>query len=179
MNQYFNINRTINLCKRQLLINRQTLLVGFGTIAAFMLVITILCAYFNLKSISQLSDWNLSIVFMCGFIFTSIIFSEFRNTAKAIFYLTLPVSNIERLFVAWLLTSPVLVIVSSFILYGINVLGFFIATGNYLNVHPFFNTEYFHSILNYMLIQPIFLLGSVMFKKNNFLKKLSILYMTK
>ena len=178
MNQYFNLNRTINLCKRQLLINRQTLLVGMGTISALMLVITILSAYFKLSSISQLTDWNLTLIFICGFTFTSMFFSEFRNTPKAIFYLTLPVSNIERLFVAWFLTSPILVLVSSIILYGINVLGIIIATGNYVNIQPFLNAEYFHSILKYMLIQPIFLFGSVVFKKNNFLKTVLTIIIT-
>jgi hypothetical protein len=170
MNQYFNLNRATNLCRRQLLINRHTLLVGVGAITAFMLGITILCTLFNISSTSQFNDWNFRIIFICGFIFTSMFFSEFRNTPKAMFYLSLPVSNFERLLVAWLLTSPILVIVSSLILYITNVLGVFIATGNYLNIQPFFTTEYFHSILNYMLIQPIFLFGSVVFKKNNFLK---------
>ena len=170
MNQYFNLNRIINLCKRQILFNRQMLSVGFGTITAFMLIITILCAYFNTKCLSQLINWNLTIIFVSGFLFTSIIFNELRNKSKAIFYLTLPVSNVERLFVAWFLTSPVLVIVLSFILYFINVLGIIISTGSFITVQPFFSLEYFHTLLNYLLIQPIFLLGSVMFKKNNFLK---------
>src|ERR1035437_10133544 len=130
MNQYFNLNRIINLCKRQILFNRQMLSVGFGTITAFMLIITILCAYFNTKYLSQLINWNLTIIFVSGFLFTSIIFNELKNKSKAIFYLTLPVSNIERLFVAWFLTSPVLVIVLSFILYFINVLGIIISTGS-------------------------------------------------
>src|ERR1035437_1643342 len=89
MNQYFNLNRIINLCKRQILFNRQMLSVGFGTITAFMLIITILCAYFNTKCLSQLINWNLTIIFVSGFLFTSIIFNELRNKSKAIFYLTL------------------------------------------------------------------------------------------
>lgn len=115
------------------------------------------------------------IVFVGGYIFTSNIFNELQSPVKSHYYLTLPARAEEKLIAAWLISSVFFVIVSlaimfliSFIISGILALLF---NGGLQLFNPFTKAAMTTTGV-YLVTQTIFLLGSVYFRKFNFLKTL-------
>ena len=110
-------------------------------------------------------------MFIGGFWFSSNIYKELHEPGIAYRFLTLPATNIEKLIYAWLLTSPLVIIVSFIIINFTAWIAVMFCTAifdiNYETLKIF--DYHFGSIaLLYIVIQPIFLLGALFFRKLNF-----------
>lgn len=174
MEDIFNIKRASDLCRRQLFLNKNALLISGGAVMGLLLCITALTGHYHPENLHGLNALNLVVMFLGGAIFSSHAFSELQNTEKAMGYLTLPVSNAERFFSAWILTSPFYVIGSLIAIILINSFGVLFSSGlNYTTyMEHLFNHNFWITIATYLSTQTIFFLGAVAFHKNNLMKTL-------
>ncbi len=174
MEDIFNIKRASDLCRRQLFLNKNALLISGGAVLGLLLCITALTGHYHPENLHGLNALNLVVMFLGGAVFSSHAFSELQNTEKAMSYLTLPVSNAERFFSAWVLTSPFYIIGSLIAIVLINSFGVLFASGlNYATyMEHLFNHNFWITIAAYLSAQPIFFLGAVAFRKNNLMKTL-------
>ncbi len=170
----FNTNRVINLIIRNLTENIGTLLKSVVIVSCILLVITIFENIFRsyISYVALMANAQIA-MFIGGAIFSSVIFKEMHAPAKAYRFLTLPVSNLEKLIYAWVLTSPLVVVVSFSMIYLISwlALAFLVSVFHiqYTVLDLVNDTGFGKTALIYMLIQPFFLLGAVSFKKNTFI----------
>ncbi len=178
----FNFKRVIYLTNRQLATGAKPCIIGMLAAGGFLLSIFILHitlvtkGSFNLNAYSTI---GFVIFYLGGYIYTSNIFSELQSPLKSHFYLTLPAKPEEKLISAWLLSSLFYSIVAlltlfiiSFIISGVLVLFF---NESLMLFDPFAKIS-LKAVGGYMITQTIFLLGSVYFKKFNFLKTILSLF---
>ncbi len=115
----------------------------------------------------------LQLLFFGGFIITSLAFREARQNGAGIFYMTLPASTFEK-FVSKLLATSVGFALGSLVFYtavaavseGINRLVFGLGHGFF---NPFDPTA-LRAVGLYLILQSVYLLGSIWFRKSAFLK---------
>lgn len=173
-NNIFSTKRLFLLLKRQVLGNLNGLLIAFAAIAGALLVVSLLAGYSNPASIRGLSPLYYVMLYVGGYVFTSNIFAELHNPQRSIPYLTLPVSNLERLANAWLLTAvmyPIfaLIGIGLIIFLGHIILGIPLVSGAFSAV---LSAKALNIVLIYVITQSLFLFGAVYFRKHNFLKTL-------
>jgi len=177
----FNLNRLSLLIKRQLVVNLKNLLIAFGASFGVLLIIFFLIIYqAHSVPFAPLVSISFVVIFLGGFIFTSIGFDELHSTDKAYQYLTLPATTLEKLASIWILTSVSFVIISLFIVVLVAILGNLFAMiigANTTSLNLLFSYPILHLLWIYFVIHSIFLLGSCYFKKNNFLKTLLTLFL--
>lgn len=177
----FNINRVKLLLTRQLRLNSSTILIGFGAVVGVITFILSMRVVFesNPLSMAGFTGLALPIFFVGGYIFTSTIFSELRTAHRGYLYLTLPASALEKLVVAWFISSILYVIASIVAFYVINLL--LILVGFLTNSQPvplfnFIDTWMLKMFAIYIVTQSVFLLGAIYFRGVNFLKTLLALF---
>ena len=173
MNTELNLKRLGFFLRRQLYLNFSTMWIAIGAILGLLLILSALVAVFNDDSNVVLGLRNLYlVVFMVGgYIFTSKIFDEMHAPQKSYMFLTLPVSATEKLLAAWLITSPVYVVVAGLIMLLLTSFSALLA-GN-MDALPYLLDEVFFNCLGvYMVTQAVFFLGATTFRSNNFLKTL-------
>ncbi len=173
-NNNFSIQRIALLVRRQTLMSGNTLIVAAG-VAAFLLIVLLLTGYNSPVALNDTVFYGITlpIVILGGFIFSSLVFSELQSREKAIFFLSLPATSLEKLAAGWLISSPIFVIFIYVLLMVVNLF-----TGTLLSLFPgkefIFVDPFYPPLLNslgsYMVLQTVFLLGAVYFKKNNFFK---------
>jgi hypothetical protein len=173
-NNIFSVHRLYLLIRRQVFSNGKSLLIAFGGVSGFLLIISLLVAYFNPTALSGLTVLYFTTMFIGGFIFTSNFFGEMHQIQKSYSFLTLPVSINERLAAGWILTGILFplfsLLVMAAIVFSANlVMNFTVDMAPFQSV--FSNTS-MKLIKIYIITQSIFLFGSVYFRKNNFLKTL-------
>ena len=111
--------------------NIKALLIGTGAATGVIMVINLLSMYHcgcNTINQSLYTSTALPIFFILGIIITSSSFEELQSSAKGCFYLTLPVSNLERLASAWLVGSVIYYIYSVW-------MGKYVYSGGCQNLH--------------------------------------------
>ena len=106
---------------------------------------------------------------------TSRIFSSIHNPSQNLGYLTLPASSLEKWIASWLLTGPILAF-GFILLYFILSIGFCLSIGHPEIISTFLSIKIFSLILNYLYLQPIFLIGAVFFRKNQFTKTWLVIF---
>lgn len=177
-NNTFSFKRLFLLGKRQVIANLTGMLIGLAAFAGTLLVINLLTVYFNPGIKLNLGvPFNL-VLFIGGYVFTSIIFAELHNPQRSIPFLTLPVSNLERLVNAWLLTAilyPIMVFLGFALVTALAylILGASIPKGTFDFLWSAMALRVF---LSYLITQSIFLFGAVYFRKHNFLKTILSLF---
>jgi hypothetical protein len=172
----FNINRLSNFVQRQVSLNLPPMLIAAGGVFGLLLVVSLFTAYFNPEGVRELKGFYLAAFFIGGFIFTSRIFSELNSPQKSYFYLTLPVSTLEKVIGSWVLSSPVYVVVFSIGILIIYLITGLIAGGNYASIPDMFDRHYFQAMGAFMVTQTVFFLGAAYFRNYNFLKTLLALF---
>ncbi len=173
----FNIKRTFQIIYRQLIMSIKPWTIGIAAAGGFLLGVFVLQViasggYFNLGLFTSL---GFVILFVGGYIFTSNIFNELQSPVKSQYYLTLPARTEEKLIAGWLMSSVFFAIVSLVLIFLIS----FIISG-VLNLLFEGSLQLFNPLSEramtitgvYLVTQTIFLLGSVYFRKFNFLKTL-------
>jgi hypothetical protein len=171
MNNTFDIQRLFKFIQRQAALNAPPLLIAAGAVFGLLLIVSILTGYYGPENMGGLLIFFIVVFFLGGFILTSNIFSELHTPQKSYFYLTLPVSTLEKMVGSWILTSPLYILVFSVVGYLIYLIPT-VMVGDSYPVPRFFNRDYFRVIGSYLVIQTLFFLGAAYFRKYNFLKTL-------
>lgn len=177
----FDINRVKLLLTRQLRLNSSTILIGFGAVVGvitFILSIRVITES-NALSMAGFTGLALPIFFIGGYIFTSTIFSELRTSHRGYLYLTLPASTLEKLVVAWFISSVLYTIAAIGVFYFINLLLMLVAyltNGEPIQLFNFFDAWMLKIYAIYIVTQSVFLLGAIYFRGVNFLKTLLALF---
>ncbi len=175
---YFNIRRFALLIKNDILKQYRTFLTAIGAVTGILLAIILL----SHKS-SGLWDFHHVfyplVLFIGGFILSSLTFEELHHPQKSYVYLTLPCSIFEK-FVSKLLLTSIGYVVGSAVLYyllsliaaGLNMLLF----KQTFSVFNPFDDVILQNIRIYLVTQSIFLFSAVYFKKNNLIKMILSLF---
>lgn len=176
-NSFFNINRLKYFLIRQISINYKTWLIAAGSVAGFLMFIGTWNIFFDHHAID--SGYILGIVlpvfFITGLIYTSLIFSELNSTHRAYLYFSIPASAFEKLLSAWLLSSIMYVLFGIILIYIVNFYYILVAgvfTSKTVELVNLFNLDVLKTFGTYMVIQSIFFLGAIYFRRVNFLKTL-------
>jgi hypothetical protein len=178
-NNFFTLKRLMLLLRRQVFSSGKSLLIAFAGVSGFLLILSLLVAYFNPAALSGLTSTYFTVMFIGGYIFTSNIFNEMHTPQKAYSYLTLPVSTTERLASAWILTGWLFPLVSLLLMSLIVLLANLIMNMT-VDLAPFqgvFSAAGMKAVKVYIVTQSLFLLGAAYFRKNNFLKTLLALFL--
>jgi hypothetical protein len=170
----FNYKRTLKLLIRELYVRKQSLVYSYLAVSAILLFISFLTVYFNPNNYFEIIQLYVFVTFVGGLVFTSNIFDELISAPKAISYLTVPASSLEKLSVAWIVTFPIFWIISFIIMFITFIIPAFVHGGFEFTVllSSFLNSGIHSTIMSYIWIQPIFMLGAVYFKKSHFIKTL-------
>ncbi len=177
-NNTFSLTRLFFLGKRQVLGNLSGFLIAFAAFAGTLLVISLLAGYSDPGRLSRIAPLFYVALFIGGYVFTSNIFAELHSPQRSIPFLTLPVSKLERLLNAWLLTAilfPVLALLS----YALVVFLAHLILGVPLTATSFsmvWSKSAFNVVMIYVITQSIFLFGAIYFRKHNFFKTLLSLF---
>ncbi len=176
LNQYFDFKRFGYLLKREGLVNFKLFGIALGAISGILLVLFLATAYgFNEDGEIK---WDLHYPFfivtfvVLGVGFTSLAYKDLLQVNKAYAYLTLPVSNLERLISMLLLTS--VVFTAFYVLYYwifaaiLNGIGGLYTDLNFVTFDPT-NEIVVKAVKMYIVLQSIFLLGAASFKRFPFL----------
>lgn len=163
----FSIERTLLFSKRYLYVNKKMIVSGFfimlGIIALFIIPTTLMPNKELFNDVQN--NYVLTIITYFGFGLASAMFNELNSKEKAPQYLTLPVSSLEKLVSAWLISYV------GFLMVGLTLLLLLITimgndVSNYMDIfslNQFLSFTFFHSV---------FLFGAIFFKVNNFLSTL-------
>ncbi|MFO8234240.1 MAG: hypothetical protein R6U04_02375 [Bacteroidales bacterium] len=175
-NNYLTISRLYYLIQRDIKTNLRPYLIGIVAIAGLLLLILVIDSYFR-KSLDYepFVSTFLMIFTIGGLVFTSRIFSELHHPEKSYYYLTLPASALEKLVAQWLLSAPIMIIVSYIGVHVVAFLGGILSSALFqIDFHWLSLTEYASSDtwIDYLIIHSIFFLGAVAFRNHNFIKTL-------
>lgn len=174
-NTFFNISRLKFLIQRDFGINYKTMLIATAAITGFLMFTGTMTIVFGEKMMNEqtIIGMIMPTLIIAGLISTSMVFSELHSPHKGYLYLTLPASALEKLSAAWLVTSLFYVVFSLVLLFILNVYYIIIAevfTSQSLPMVNIFSLEVLKPFGIYMVVQSGFLLGSIYFRKVNFLK---------
>lgn len=176
MNNTFNIKRLSQFILRQASMNFTPFFIGIGGIFGILLIIALLTAHFDLNNFDNIFPLGMVTFFAGGFIFSSSVFSELNSSGKSYTFLTLPVSNLEKIIGSWLLTSPLYIIVFNLMLALIYFISA-ISAGLEISMLNFYGSSFWNIIAVYTVLQTIFFLGACTFKNYNFLKTLLSIFL--
>lgn len=183
MQNTFNFNRFSLLFKKHTAGNYKTYLMSTAVLAGMLLIFIGFSAYGTRRELSHNAQFVIfmNVYFLAGTIFTSTIFAELGDQKRAISALMLPVSHMEKYFVAWLYSLLIFPIIYIVCFYGIAGLVIEIKNSNsetkssLLNV---FNKEEKMWVVfpAYIFFHSICFLGAIFFKKLHFIKTVSVLF---
>lgn len=180
-NSFFDIKRLKLLLMRQLSFNSKALLIATGAVMGLIMFIGTMVLIFSFKTIEQAPFLNsiFPSFFIVGFIFTSIVFSELNSPHRGYMYLTLPASALEKLASAWLICSIGFVLYFLVVMYLLNFYFIGIAalfTTKSVSVFNLFDPGILKIFGVYLVTQSVFFLGSLYFRRLNFLKTVLALF---
>ncbi len=170
------ISRLGFFVRRQITINIHSFWIALGAIAGILFLISIVVAYFNPVGLSNLQGLYMVVFYFGGLIFTSKIFSELHTPHRSYALLTLPVSNLEKIIGAWLITAPLFILVYLIFIFIITSISSLVA-GHSAALVYIFNEDLWRSVGNYLIVHSIFFLGACTFRGNNFLKTLLSMFL--
>jgi len=168
----FSFQRLGLLLRRDLLSGYRSTVIAMLAVGGFILIVGVLAAFGPAAGGVHRGLYT-GLLFLGGFIVTSMVFREVRLNAQGIHYLCLPGSTLEKFLSKLLLTAAG---------YGVGTLIFYTAVAaltegiNRLafgHGHPFFNPlarDNLRSLAAYLISQSVFLLGSIYFRKLHFVK---------
>ncbi len=180
-NGFWSARRFGRLMLRELATSYRALLIAMAAVGGAVIIISALTALglvtVNAGSRPGTSDFYLgyftNLLFLGGFIVTSLSFREVWQNGGGIFYLTLPGSAFEKLLSKLLMTSVGFGVGSLIFMTavaaaseGIDTLVFGFGHGM---LNPF-DPAALLSLVRYLILQSVFLLGSIWFKKLAFVK---------
>jgi hypothetical protein len=201
MNQVFDLNRWLLLVAKHWNENKKRYLLGLAAIAGLLVIWYVFMILAN-QTNSLYEDLQMSTYFvglyLIGCLFGSMLFADLSGGPKAIHYLSVPASNLEKLLCALLYGVVLFYITYTAVFYLVDVpmvkvanmvsfkywqeshqTGKFVAqqiTNVFIEPHgsPSFNV-YYHLFLGFIAAQAAFILGSVYFASYSFIKTVIVL----
>jgi hypothetical protein len=170
-NNYFNLRRIFLLVKADLTLYRNAIFIGFASLAA-LIVLGNLISPRNMFSVDQNPSLFLLLLGV-GYWVSSMSFRGIHKKPDGLFLLTLPASSLEKLLAKWLITSIgyiVLALMSYTVIYWIlAAVAFIFGRASHFTNLPL-SIYIWRIIFDYVMLQSIFLMGSIYFKKYAFIK---------
>lgn len=176
MNNHFNLSRFGLLFRKHTVEHYKTYLMSLGVLLGAMFLIMGTASYLAISPMgaSEQTVFFLFFLIGAGVVFTSTVFSQLGDKKKAIAFLTLPASQLEKYLVGWLYSFPIylLLFIPSFYLILLILLHIDPRVGTDPEVINILKSEPpLHVILIfYALFNAVMLVGSVYFNKNHFIK---------
>lgn len=177
----FSIRRLTLLMGRDVYTNLKYYLTFFATLGGILITLSLLNTWSSngVYDTGFLLNQGLFMLFLFGLVITSTTFKELNSKNRGWFYLMLPANPLEKLLSNWLITSigyavaaSLLLVVSSLISSAFAVLLF----GESMYIINPFEPHFLQFLLHYCIIQSVFFLGAIYFKKHNFLKTILSLF---
>lgn len=170
----FSIKRLWLLIKRNAVLNQKTWLLGFAASAGVLILISLFITYrwggnLNLEALVVIGHF---LIFIEGFLLTSKVFHELQTPARSQYFLTLPAKTSEKVVANWLLSSIIYIVAAYIGLFLVLVASSLLNAaifGSQIEIYNLLTIEQIELIGHYLVLQTIFFLGSVYFRKNNFL----------
>jgi len=173
-------NRLLFLLRRDIFSNINTTVIAFGAVTAVICFISAIRAYNNAPSIQLYFSLFTNLLFIGGFIVTSMIFKEIHRKETAQNYILLPASNFEKFLsrllistVGFALFSIIAITVISYLSEGINSLIF----KRHNEIFNPFSKAVWILIAHYIVTQSIFFLGALFFRKYHFIKTINVIFL--
>lgn len=171
----FSFRRLALLMGRDVYTNLKYYLTFFATLGGILITLSLLNTWANNGEYDTgfLLSQGQFMLFLFGIIITSGAFKELGSKNKGWFYLMLPANPLEKLLSSWLITSvgyaaiaSLLLVVSSLVTSAFTALLF---GGGLYVINPL-EPHFLELLLHYCIIQSVFFLGAIYFKKHNFLR---------
>ncbi|SIR14255.1 hypothetical protein [Pontibacter lucknowensis] len=176
MKNHFNLSRFGLLFRKHTVEHYKTYLMALGVLLGGMFVTMGTINYLSARTIG-LPEQSIFFFFFligAGMVFTSTVFAQLGDKKKAIAFLTLPASQLEKYLVGWLFSFPIYLLLF--------VPSFYLVLYTLLSIDPRVSGE--PEMLNvltsepslqlllifYALFNAVMLTGSVYFNKNHFIK---------
>jgi len=178
-NTLFEYQRFIWLIRNMLVLKKSPLMTVTGAICGIVVMLSFL-DIFTEREITFHQDLYLFILFISGFIVSSKIFKVLHHRENGTAYLLIPASNFEK-FTSRLFLSTVLFVIYTIIAYYL--LSMITETLNKMifgTSHALFNpfsTKIIEGVGIYLVLQSLFLLGGVYFKRHPFSKTILFLFL--
>lgn len=166
-------NRLFLVAKRSFIERKKTILFEMLSIVAVFVAALGICAYKGAISVGAQNFIYLALLVIGGLIVADKAFSETKDNLRGMFYLMNPSSRLEKLISAVFTTSvvfPVVYTLLFMVIRGIFYLIFDVA--GIVQVDPFSVSILWKNdaIRPLLIFQSVFILGSIWFKRNSFLK---------
>lgn len=176
----FKPDRFVHLFRKELFSGHKRTLITASAVFGILLVIILVWAEDRDSDIYEFHEIYFPLILLAGgFIFTSIIFKDLDDSNKALLYLTLPASNFEKFLSKWLLCVicfPIIALTGywlfSLIAAGLSQSLFDFGTPSF---NPFGAEEWFFVKL-YVVLQSIFFIGAIVFRKYVAVKTIGSLF---
>lgn len=175
----FNVNRFINLTKYRFTLHKRIWLLQIGGLLGIAMIITAL-AFINMTEASDFKAFYqifyvLSIL-LSGAYVSSRSFAEYSSTAKGYSYFMLPASIKEKFMVPALFSGVLYFLIFS-VLYSLVAIITIATWSVFYDYSLYIFNPFSQSLIQdtgilfmfFMVIQPLFLFGSVALKKNHFI----------
>ena len=175
----FNIKRFLNLIKYRFNLHKRTWLLQIGGIMGIAMIITAL----SFIKMTEASDFEKFyqifysfILLLSGAYVSSRSFTEYSSTAKGFAYVMLPASNSEKFMVPALFSGILYFLIFS-VLYSLLALITNVTWSVFYDFPIYVFNPFSESLIKdtgilflfYMIIQPMFLFGSIALRKNHFI----------
>lgn len=176
----FSWKRFILLIKKDLFFGSRAGLVAAAVVFAFLLVLALTQLESGGETMITEDDdpgfhqvWFGLLLFVGGFLFTSIIYNELNTPQKRHVYLSLPSTNLEKLSSKLFLSAfiyPLIALITYYI-FSLIINSIAVSVFNF-RYDDFMLADYriWRNIGLYMVLQSLFLLGAIHFNKHAFLK---------
>lgn len=159
-NDTLNFKRFLYLLTNNLRVQAKPIMMVAATLTLFLMLMP--------YHASGESAMYFQILYIGGFIVTSLAFKDLHDHSKAHLFLMLPCSNLERFLSRWLLTS-VIYALGTLLLYYVYSLVSTVVLIQIFNKQsstlPLIDSELWMGILKYIILQSVVLLGAISFKR--------------
>lgn len=170
--------RIIHFMQRDFFLNKSVVIISAITLAAVLFLFNLISSS-NIESVNEFPSVYYLILYVGGLWLASLSFRDFHDRKQIYTLLTLPCSTLEKFFGRWFLTSfgfaIGLLAVYAVLYWCIAAFSAVIFRQPIILFNPL-NPEIWKNILQFIILQSMFLLGAVYFKKHSLIK--TILTMT-
>jgi hypothetical protein len=168
----FSAHRLFLLLRRDLAHGYRAVLIAMAAVGGFLLVLSFL-SMLGRSGQDFYTPFYIGLLFLGGFLFSSGAFKEMHQQGSGPFYLTLPGTTLEKLVSKLLVTSAGYAAAVLIFMTGASALSELVNRAVFAAGHAWFNPFSAANLMSaawYLVLQSLFLLGSVWFRKVVFLK---------
>jgi hypothetical protein len=168
----FSARRFALLLRRDFSAGYKSVIIAMAAVGGFIFLVTVISALARqLGPIHKTMYYPL--LFIGGYVVTSLAFKELHLNGQSVFYLTLPGSGLEKYLSKLLVTSAGYAFGSLFFYTAVSAAAEGVNRLIFGYGHPFFNPFQRYTLIAvavYLVTQAVFLVGSVYFRKLAFIK---------